>query len=54
MSDKPTTSFRLPDGKQIDVHLVKLAGGRIVARTRDELERVQPTPSPATASDPRR
>lgn len=54
MSDKPIASFQLPDSRQIDVHLVQLADGRVVARTRDELERAQPSLSPATASDPRR
>lgn len=54
MSDKPITSFQLPEGRQIDVHLVKLPDGRLVARTRDELERAPVTPSPSTVTDPRR
>lgn len=51
---KPITSFRLPDGQTIEAYAVKLTSGRIVVRTRDELERAPIVPSPGTATDPRR
>lgn len=54
MSEPSTTSFRLPDSKTIDVHLVKLASGKYVARTSEELERAPVAPSPSMPSDPRR
>lgn len=31
-------SFRLPSGETAEVYLVKLPDGRVVARTREELE----------------
>ena len=31
-------SFQLPEGKSVEVVMVRLADGRIVARTREELE----------------
>ncbi len=34
-------SFQLPDGKTAEVVMVRLADGRIVARTREELERLE-------------
>jgi len=46
-------SFNLPDGKTTEVYLVKLADGRIVARTPEELEELPPeiraTAKPASA-----
>lgn len=38
----PTISFRLPDRKRVEVHLVKLADGRTVSRTREELLALPP------------
>lgn len=38
MAQEPTLSFRLPQGEAVDVYLVKLADGRTVARTREEIE----------------
>jgi len=35
-------SFQLPDGKTAEVVLVRLADGRVVARTREELELLTP------------
>jgi hypothetical protein len=32
-----TVSFPLPKGESLDVYLVKLPNGRVVARTADEL-----------------
>ena len=37
-SELGTSLFRLPEGREVEVVLVKLADGRIVGRTRDELE----------------
>lgn len=54
MPDQPITSFRQNDGNTIDVYLVRLPSGAIVARTRDELERAPAPPSPNTIRDPRR
>ena len=54
MANEPITSFNLPDKKTVDVHLVKLADGRTVVRTADELERKPVAPSPSTPTDPRR
>jgi len=34
----PTISFQLPHGEAVDVYMVRLPDGRIVARTREELE----------------
>jgi len=31
-------SFRLPSGETAEVYMVRLADGRVVARTREELE----------------
>jgi len=50
----PTVSFQLPEGRSVDVFLVRLPDGRIVARTREELaelpaalrERIQPVTAP--------
>jgi hypothetical protein len=42
MPQEPTISLRLPEGKTIDVYLVRLADGRIVSRTREELEESPP------------
>ncbi len=53
---EPTISFRLPNGKAADVFLVKLADGRLVARTREELEELPPeiraTAKPAAGGQP--
>lgn len=50
-------SFQLPNQKTVDVVLVQLPGGRVVARTPAELV-ARPTPpapvTPGTATDPRR
>lgn len=54
MSDKPITSFQLPEGKQLDVHLVRLSDGRVVARTADELARAQPPATPINTSGSQR
>ena len=32
------SSFRLPDGKDVEVAIVRLEDGRIIARTKEELE----------------
>jgi hypothetical protein len=45
-------SFPLPQGEKVDVHLVRLSDGRLVARTTEELEKIPPeqsaqTPAPA-------
>jgi hypothetical protein len=34
----PTMSFRLPSGETAEVYLVRLPSGRVVSRTREELE----------------
>jgi len=39
---QPTMSFPLPQGEKVDVHLVRLADGRLVARTTEELEKIPP------------
>lgn len=44
---EPTISFRLPSGKTADVFVVKLADGRIVARTPDELAEMPASAAPA-------
>lgn len=39
MPDEPViSSFRLPEAVDVEVVLVRLSDGRIVARTREELE----------------
>lgn len=35
-------SFQLPSGETAEVYLVKLPDGRVVARTREELEELPP------------
>jgi hypothetical protein len=50
MADKPATSFQLPEGKTIDVYLVKLANGKMVPRSRDELAIAPPPANDATAA----
>lgn len=32
------SSFQLPEGRTVEVYLVRLADGRLVSRTREELE----------------
>lgn len=54
MPNAPTTSFQLPEGKQVDVHLVKLPDGRIVARTADELAHAQPPAVPINTNGSQR
>lgn len=44
------SSFRLPDGKDVEVVIVRLEDGRIIARTKDELELLER--SPATPEPP--
>jgi hypothetical protein len=46
MPPRATFSLRVPDSKPVEVQLIELADGRIVARTADEL--APPTP-PAAA-----
>jgi len=47
-----TSSFRLPEGREVEVALVRLEDGRIVARTREELEILErAAPSPATSPE---
>jgi len=52
----PTISFQLPHGEAVEVYMVKLPDGRIVARTREELEELPPeiraTAKPATPATP--
>ncbi|MEM3554491.1 MAG: hypothetical protein QXU79_01570 [Candidatus Micrarchaeaceae archaeon] len=36
----PILQLRFPDSKDVEVYLVKLEDGTIVARTKDELERM--------------
>lgn len=43
---KPQFSFNLPTGETHDVYLVKLADGRTVARTKDELTTLPPALAP--------
>jgi hypothetical protein len=50
MSETPITSFQLPEGKTINVKLVKLADGRIVARTVDELAAAPPPVNSVSAA----
>ena len=38
MGQGPTMSFQLPEGKSLEVVMVRLSDGRVVARTREELE----------------
>lgn len=40
--EKPTMSFRLPSGETAEVYMVRLADGRMVARTKEELEELPP------------
>lgn len=50
-----TSLFKLPEGKDVEVVLVRLDDGTIVARTADELpppERKE-APAPATSSERR-
>lgn len=42
-----TSSFQLPDAQTVNVVLVKLPGGRIVARTADQLVTRPTPPAPA-------
>ena len=46
--ERPTISFRLPTGEAAEVYMVRLADGRLVARTKAELEEL-PAEAPATA-----
>lgn len=45
------SSFRLPDGKDVEVVIVRLEDGRIIARTKDELELLER--APATPEPPK-
>lgn len=47
-----TSSFRLPEGKDLEVVLVRLDDGRIVARTADELPEPERKETPATSPAP--
>lgn len=42
------SSFRLPDGEDVEVVIVRLEDGRIVARTKDELELLERPPATST------
>ncbi len=42
MAVEKTIKFRLPEAADVEVHLVRLADGRLVARTRDELVELPP------------
>jgi len=52
----PTISFQLPHGEAVEVYMVKLPDGRVVARTREELEELPPeiraTARPLTPAKP--
>lgn len=52
MANEPTTSFRLPDSKPVDVYLVKTRDGRLVARTAGELSPLPKTGPIASAAPP--
>lgn len=39
---QPTMSFRLPSGETAEVYMVRLKDGRMVARTKEELEELPP------------
>lgn len=47
MANAPTTTFNLPNTQPVDVYLVRLPDGRVVARTADEL-----APLPTTGPVP--
>jgi len=50
MSSPSRTNTRLvplPEGKEVEIVLVKLADGRLVGRTREELEAAPSAPAPA-------
>jgi len=43
LADKqPTSLFQLPEGKTIETFAVRLADGRVVMRTREEIEAMPP------------
>lgn len=42
-----TFSFSVPDSEPVEVYLVRLDDGRLVARTLAELEILPPAPAPA-------
>lgn len=45
-------SFRLPDGEDVEVAIVRLDDGRIVARTKEELELLErPEPAPEAPAE---
>jgi len=41
MEREPLFSIKLPERRDIDVYLVRLPDGRIVARTKEELEELE-------------
>jgi hypothetical protein len=47
-----TSLFRLPDGVDVEVVLVRLEDGRIVARTAEELPPPERKETPATSPAP--
>ena len=51
---QPTISFRLPSGETDHVYQVRLADGRIVYRTRQELEELPPGAKVLGAASPAR
>lgn len=53
MSNESTLKVQLPNRETIDVAIVKLASGRVVVRTLDELAKkpLETTAAPAPASD---
>lgn len=42
--EKPLLQVKIPQHEEVEVYLIKLEDGRIVARTKDELEKA-PLPS---------
>lgn len=45
--DAPVKSLRLPDKKDHEIVLIRLADGSVVARTREELDKANPPKPPA-------
>ena len=48
-----TSSFQLPDAETVEIVLVRLPGGKLVARTADELLTRPTPPTPSTPGAPK-
>jgi len=51
MAQEKLLKFKVPEVGDVDVYLVRLPDGRVVARTREELEEVKEKPREASEEE---